>query len=240
VLAAPEVNVLPSALLLRLLLVVPQKGGQAVQLLPEGGVELLFSVSAHPQIDDLLRWSAQQVGERADGVVLVKWISGERRWRVMPRATVHGERSAESGHVADVAGEEVKRPPSTESPMTRRGQGGQQGAKGAVPSLLSAPHHLHQQGQCHSPPDSSLLSLHPLSTMYSHCAALGFVCVDWVGVLPLRLFPSLAAVAPTMAAVEETVEDWSGGWPSPILRAQGGEKAEEEGGGGPHHRLLTK
>ena len=236
ILAAPEVNVLPSALLLRTMLALPQKGGPGVQLLPAGGVELLFSEAVHPQVKDLKRWAARQVGLEEETVVVVKWLSGERRWKVVREAVV----GKGDGH-----GEELKRPPSAEPAHSRgKGAGSAQGKGAAVSSLLTAPHHFHQQGQ-HCTPRSCLTSTASMPRFLLHsptivrCVCDGCVA-DLIAVLPLYLFPAFAAALQSSVGVglESAVEADCVGWPSPILRvADGGGVSAEERKDARKHRI---
>ena len=241
-LAAPELNVLPSALLLRTMLVLPQKRGSGVQLVPAGGVELLFSEAAHPQVRDLKRWAARQVELSEDAVVVLKWLSGERRWKVVWEGV---------GEKGDGHGEEMKRPPSAEPAPSRKGGGNQQGKGAAVPSLLTAPYHLHQQGQRRSA--SPFPSLMPRCS-FTHL----LLCAGVAVLLCVRSGCCAVAVSVPCAGVCGVCACGCGVGCGGRLRgvafahpargrrrrserrgAQGGAQAAHARRGGTNHRLLT-
>ena len=246
VLGAPEANVLPSALLLRLVLVVPHKtSGCGVQVVPAGGVELLFSVSMHPQVEDLREWAARQVAVAKTSVVLVKWISGGRCWRVLSALADSG---VSDGRMHSGL-EEVKRPPSTE-PVVKKDSGTRNPTKAVVPSLLTAPYHLHQQGQRRP---SAIL---PHGSAQRRSTAHSAIALRYARSVLCRS-DRCAACASVSGVRCVVVAGWRGGSSEGGLRsvavgypacgrgchrrraprcAQG----EEAGGGGADHRLLSR
>ena len=127
-LSAPETATEPSALLLRAVLVLPgRRADETACLQPVPPVELLFSGSLHPQLQELKDCVGRETGLEADDLLIVKWNSGDRTWRLLQPAS----------HSASAAEEKTQ--------SGRAGGRERQQSKAApvISSLLTGPSPLH-------------------------------------------------------------------------------------------------
>ena len=163
-----ERNVVSSALLLRTTVVVPKHAaadGKAgdVELLPAAAwVELLFSERLHPQVADINRWAARQCGlDGEQQVVVAKWNTADRRWRVLMEDADKAAQREEK--VAD----------SVDATKATAGKGGgKQGKAVAVSSLLTPPYQLRHHDHI------AILPLRLFPSLES-AAAVSTTCLQW-------------------------------------------------------------